>query len=722
MWNINKDIEIVTSLSRLRELVFYLKDADYLAVDTETNGLTNNRIVVGLGIAPSEDEAYYIPLFMYENGELVRPWNDENWNSLKAVVKNLLLNKKNLITHNGSFDAKAILNTLDFQIIDHIAYDTQLLHHTCIDENPPHGLKPLAAKFLDPNASNPQDDVKAQVLAKGGSWVADNKEMYKPDYETLGKYCAMDVCYTYGLYNKFKGALEDPVLRKLWDTEVLPLIKVTYELNTTGVRVDIPYFKQLKSEMEEKIAAIEDEVYAQVEDQVRDYEITKIVDDLTFTERSHVGKHLKALGLPIDPKDPRVRHEAHKWYLAKNKAKRVLNLDSGDDKAYLLYDVLKLPIKAYTASGKPSTAKSLLDELTEEFEDSSAVIKLIRERSKEIKLLSTYVEPIIEQNQNGRIYPSFNQTGTTSGRYSCGGNSLNLQTLPRDDLRIKKGFIPDEGTVFVGADYESLEPHVFAHISNEPGLQTLFDKGYDFYSTIAIDVLGLKGVSANPNDSNYLGKVDKKKRQFCKAFALAVPYGAGAGRIAQILKMDYEEALDLINKYLKTYPSLKKWMDISELKMKTRGYVDTSVGRRKRGKVVHLLHTKYGINNFTKRSLSAVHHRVKHDTKIEDSTILYLECRNTFNVAKNHQIQSLGASVINIAMIDVQKEIAKYDIDAKIMLNVHDEVVLIVKTEHAKLAGQLLERCMIDNAVTRTLTVKLSAVPVITDKNLSTAK
>ncbi len=216
--------------------------------------------------------------------------------------------------------------------------------------------------------------------------------------------------------------------------------------------------------------------------------------------------------------------------------------------------------------------------------------------------------------------------------------------------------------------------------------------------------------------------MDKEKRQWVKAIALSIPYGAQAGRLSQMMKIDYEEAQEIYDRYISAFPSLKKWMDMSDLKIKSNGYVESVVGRRKRSPVIHKLYTKYGVRDFSKRSIEKVMYKLKEINGIVDPIILYLECRNAMNVAKNHCIQSLSASVCNQAAIDFKARAAEENLNVSICLQVHDEIVVTCAADVQDQVATLLRDCMINNRVTRMIDIPLDATPVITDKNLADAK
>jgi DNA polymerase I-like protein with 3'-5' exonuclease and polymerase domains len=715
--------EVVTSSARLEELTELFWESPYLATDTETTGLKRFDEVVGISFSPNADYGIYIPIKIWNGQELVKPWKDEAGCYVFDWITMQLLKSKRLITHNGSFDAKVINTTFGIDVIDKIFCDTQLLHHT-LDSDPPHGLKPLAAKFISEDANASQDDLKASVIANGGSWNAENKEFYKGNWKLLGTYGAYDTIWTYALFEKFWAELNLPKNAKqlkLFQEEVMPLQASTYDMETYGIRVDVAKTEVLNAQMAQQIEVLEDEVYATMSDQLRSYELNKIFETTKMTKASALGKALIAANLEPNPEDPRVQDIAYDLAIKRKETKRIFNLDAGDDKAFLIYDLMGIPCTEFTASGKRSTAKSTMDALAEANEDRSPVIKMIRQRSGEIKQKTTYVEAIQSDHIDGRIYSGFRQVGTTSGRYSSGGSSINMQTLPKNDTRIKSLFIPDPGWVFVAADYSSLEPRAFAAASGEPKLKKIFTDGLDFYSSIAIDVLGLKGVSANPEDSDYLGTVDKDKRQWVKAIALSIPYGAEAGRLSQLLKVDYQEAQIVVDKYLKAFPILKQWMDRCALEMKMNGYVDGISGRRKRGDIVKELYDK-GVRDFGKKNTEKVFNKIGPREGIKDAIGLYLECRNLLNVSRNHKIQSLAASICNRAMIKFRESIKASDLNATIILQVHDELVATCPKEQAERVAAILKECMEHNAITAILDIPFIAEPIITDKSLAEAK
>jgi len=735
-WNKTKNIHIINSVDKLQNIYNSIESAEYISVDTETDGLSRRCQAVGVSIAWTEDDACYVPLKVYVQGRgLVCPWKAENYKYVVSTIKHWITSKK-LILHNSVFDARVFANEFNIDIIPNVHCDTMLLAHTVYSEEGPLGLKPLSTILLDSDAANPQDAVKDSVKKNGGSVTKDKYEMYKCDWEILASYASYDVLYTYGLYNKLYCEIAKQGLTKLWEDEVMALLPVTYQLNNNGVRINIEYFNKLKLECQSKIEAIEDKIYNKIETKVKKYELQRIKDELTLSPRSAIGKKLVEVGLAEVVGNGRNKDLFLKegvlldsylvaFYKQVKGVRRVFNFDSGDDKAFLLYDILGLPCNKFTASGKRSVDAAALEELAIEYKDTNEVIQLVLERASERKMLSTYVESILEHQQDGFIYTGFNQAGTLSGRYSS-SKPLNLQTLPREDKRIKSGFIPNEGDVIIGADYESAEPKIFAFISGDQKLKDIFKDGLDFYSKVAIDTENLSGVSADPNAENFLKKVNPNKRQFAKAYALGLAYGMKAGKLAMQLGIEYLEAQDLVNAYLCAYPSLKLWMTQSEEDAKSLGYVTSIVGRKRRTPLVHELYNKYHIDNFSKKYLTMFYDRNKGKlpllNEFKDPLAFYLNCNNELNNAKNFQIQSLAGSVTNAAMIKFVNSIKDKQVFAKLLLTVHDEIIVECKKEDATLVASILKDSMENNWVSGMIDVAMVAEPVISDISLAEAK
>lgn len=724
-WNKDKQITIVDNKEKWETVRPYIEYAPLLAFDWESTGLERNADGVGISLAWDEDHAAYFPLKLFNpDMGLFSPWEESVAIQLKEWLIGQLTTSKRLIGHNAVFDAKISSNTLGIDgelVINCVLSDTQLLHHTVVSEEPPHGLKPLAVQFLEAEAEDSQLDLKESVLSNGGIWLTDNKEMFKGDYNILGRYCAYDTLFTFGLHNRFYPLLKTSNMEDLWNKEVLPMLKVSYDLNTTGFNVNVEYFKELKEKMILNIKDLEAIIYSLIEDRVKEFEFTKILETTTITTRSDSGKLLVSLGW--DGKEESIRNyenELRKWYIKKNQTNNVINLDSNNDKAYLLYDVLGFECKTITKSGKRSVTKADM-EIIEIEHGENEILQLLVKRSKEQKILSTYVEPFIAKTIDGRIYPSFKQTGTTTGRYSS--SDPNFQNIPRDDLRIKAGIIPDKDYVFVAADYSSLEPRIFTSISKEKELHRVYEEELDLYSHVYITLFDSKEYSSKEEAPNFLKKKNPKARQGAKEYTLGFCYGMSEYKLAKILKIEIEEALEIKDLYFKNFPGLLKYQQLCKYRLAKDGFITNLVGRKRRSSLIPML-SKAGVDPYNRTALKKYYDRFRHIRlqKYLDVKAFMRAVNHEVTNAYNFGIQSLAASVVNAACIEIKNRINEHNLNAKIALQIHDEIGLLVHKDHATKVAELLQESMETNWVTNLLTVPMKAAPVITDQSLAEAK
>jgi DNA polymerase-1 len=323
------------------------------------------------------------------------------------------------------------------------------------------------------------------------------------------------------------------------------------------------------------------------------------------------------------------------------------------------------------------------------------------------------VLPILEKHDNGWLYPSMNAAGTTSGRFSCSGG-LNLQTLPRKDKRIKKGFIAPPGYKIVNADFAALEPRIFSWVTQDEGLKLVWKKGLDLYSQIAIDVFNLKGVSSDPKAKNYLKEVDEEMRNKAKVFTLAVVYGANAWRIAALMGITPDEAQEIIDAYLDNYPGLATYMANQERQAMQKGKVVTKFGRVRHLPAARELFKKHGTRIMDKRFMKSKYGE-------EYGNEMYYKFRNMMNNSKNFPIQATAAHVANEAMIKLSYLLEEHKIDGWIALQVHDEITCIVREDQAELCAELLKEAMEHNSITAQIDIPIIAEPKISD-NLAEAK
>lgn len=693
-------LEIIRTNEQLRAFNGVLKGIapEYVAYDIETTGVHKGAEVVGISICWREEKAYYIVLKEWKNNELVDVITD---NATFIEVLSWLKYYCKLIMHNAIFDCSQTNDSFKVSLIESLHTDTMVLAHL-LNENRRVGLKELAREYFGEDAAKEQQEMKASVIANGGIWSEGKdsiKEMYKADSEILGKYGAKDAYLTLMLFYQLVPELVDQGLYDFFYTdESMPLLKgPTYQLNTTGLKVDqeqlLSLKKTLQAECEEAKAFIYKEIHAKVKDKYpgtnkkntfsigSNQQLSWLlfgVYELEFGTLTDTGKKIcKFLGFKLPYTIGAKRDFIH--YCVNSK-----------DVPYELEAVVngktKKPKKIKDPWAYIACDKKVLKKIAPKLK---WVEKLLEYKSK-MKLLSTYVEGIEKRIQYGIIRPSFLQHGTTSGRYAS--RNPNFQNLPRDDKRIKACIVARPGSVFVGADHSQLEPRTFAYLSGDPRLLQAFDGSSDFYSVIGMEVYQKSDCTPQKEGSvDAFGVKYKKLRDLSKVIALASTYGATAHQLAPTTGKSIEDTQQDIDNYFETFPDVKEFMLKSHEIAKKHGYVENIFGRKRRMPEA---------KKFTKIYGNASHGELPY------------EARNVLNLAVNHRVQSTGASIVNRNAIKFLENCRLAGIeDVKLILQVHDSLIAECKEKDAEVVGLLLQDAM-ETAVTLK-GVSFEAVPKI---------
>lgn len=745
---------IVNSKMLLNSLIRYEKEvnSDIVSFDLEADSEIEKKAnIYGIGLCFTDKKAFYIP---WRNKDGSLSWSDNDRISIISWLHGCLANRK-VIGHNLVYDALVLENNFNIRIDDAIHADTILMKHT-LNEEPPFALKEIAPIELGSWATKAQEQLAENVKSNGGKWTEDQKDMYLADTNILGEYCCWDVLLTLMLYNKFNSQLEKEGLTQLfYIDEIMPLYKeVTINMKRKGFNIDVEHFKSLKTELEAEINKLESEIYLDINNLIRPFESQLLDKDypMTGTLFPKTYAELAGIPLPINKKtgkvtlaskaielqkeqnpefsalynhilgivsqeflDPIMVEKTQKYlFFRDNPDKtRIFNLSSSAHMGHLLYNCLQITPWKFTKANKPSTDKEVLDELIEQYRDSQPWMLKLYDFRKLGKLLSTYVDGILDRQIDGVIYASMLQFGTTSGRYSS--RNPNLQNQPRikdEDSNlsqlvlkytnaIKKGFIAPKGYKVVNADYASLEPVCFAHMSGDEKLRNVFRNGEDLYSRVGIETFGIVDASANKKDKNYLKNLYPEIRQTSKSIALAIPYGAQAAQIARITNKSYSEGQEIIDNYLANFPNLHKYMKTCDYMAKNYGMVKTELGRirhLKEVRSIYLLFSDRVLDSKWARANGHIDTRSKY--------------KNMLNNAKNFPIQGLAAHIVNRAMIATMRAFKKAGLNAWVALQVHDEITCIVKEDQAEQAAKILKKCMEE---TTKISVPLSAEPIIAD-------
>ncbi len=454
----------------------------------------------------------------------------------------------------------------------------------------------VAAYLLDPlKASYGYDDLARDYL---GLTLPSEKELFGklPAGKALGDgdekaavcacYMACAVCRA---AEKLETRLKETGMWELYLTIEMPLIYSLYHMETAGVKVRRAALKEYGDKLKVQIGELEEQIYAD--------------------------------------------------------CGQVFNINSPKQLGEILFEKMQLKGGKKTKTGY-STAADVLEKLAPEV----PVVQKILDYRQLTKLNSTYAEGLaVFIGEDERIHGTFNQTITATGRISS--TEPNLQNIPvRMELgrEIRKVFVPEEGYVFVDADYSQIELRILASLSADQRLIEAYGQAQDIHAITASQVFHIP-----------LEEVTPLQRRNAKAVNFGIVYGISAFGLGEDLSVSRKEAQEYIDLYFQTYPGVKAYLDQLVAEGKEKGYVRTLYGRRR--PIPELKSS-----NFMQRSFGE-------------------------RVAMNSPIQGTAADVMKIAMIGVDQELEKRGLRSRIVLQVHDELLIETWKEETQIVKEILE-------------------------------
>ena len=326
------------------------------------------------------------------------------------------------------------------------------------------------------------------------------------------------------------------------------------------------------------------------------------------------------------------------------------NINSPKQLGEILFSEDKLGL---SGSKKTKTGYSTSADVLEKLAPEHEIVKDILEYRGLSKLHSTYVEGLIKElNDDGKIHCTFQQMVTATGRLSC--TEPNLQNIPiRMELgrMIRKVFYPKEGYVFVDADYSQVELRVLAHMSGDEELIGAFNRGDDIHTSTASKVFSVEPSEVTP-----------LQRRAAKAVNFGIVYGESSFGLAANLNISRKEAKQYIEDYFKAYPKMKEFLDGLVASAKEQGYSTTLLGRRR--PIIELQSKNFNIRGFGER------------------------------VAMNTPIQGSAADIIKIAMVNVDKRLKNDNMKSRLILQVHDELLIEAAKDEEQAVYDLLKEEM----------------------------
>ncbi len=411
--------------------------------------------------------------------------------------------------------------------------------------------------------------------------LSKNKTLLDVEEDKVARYICEKSYLLLLLKNYFENKLKENKLEDVYYKIDIPLVPILCKMEQSGIKVDVSYLQNLKKLFNLKRKEIEEEIF--------------------------------------------------------KKAEYTFNLNSPKQLSELLFDKLNLPVIRKTKT-QNSTDEEVLEKLTQ----YSDIPKLILEYRELTKLVTTYVESLINLSKDEVIHTTFNQNITATGRLSS--SNPNLQNIPiktETGREIRKSFVAREGKKFVIIDYSQIELRILAHLSQDDTFVDAFKKGEDIHTRTASEIFNI------PVD-----KVTKEQRSASKSINFGLIYGMGSYKLSTELKIDIRKATEYINHYFEHYAKIKDFKDSVLKTVKETQKINTYFGRVRYFKEINSQNVN--IKNHTER------------------------------MAFNTLIQGTAADLLKIVMVEVYKYILTLNYDAKMLLQVHDELVFEVESEQAE--------------------------------------
>ncbi len=761
-----KKYVLVQTKEQVNQLIAHINEHELLAFDTETDSLNpRTGSIIGWSVSGKEGEGYYLPTLVYnpETDTLDEQFIDGI--SAHSVTRKLLhgLIGKKLIMHNGSFDIQFVKNYYAIDLTSSLYADTTLLVHTVYEEGAfgygnPFGLKSIAIMNqkelgldVEKSANEEQLLLKESIKKNGGSTSKVDFEIFKADLDILAEYGAADTDLTLRIYHLYLQKLKDENLEKFFfEEEVMPIYKeVTIPMEAYGVEVDLELVKEtserIKKDLEINKKVVMDSLLKT--DSVKNWVIDSSLAAFPPSNKGNWAQELvKRHNLPL-PKSKKtgkysltqknieqledspirtfllegdisvlegnevLRISTNLW--KENNDGEYVNIQSKKHLGEIVFKYFGEKPISTTKKGKDQFDNDTIEHLANKYEWAEN----LRIYNKLVKINSTYVERFLNGHENGRYYFYFKQHGTVSGRYGSDAQQLPKPKEEGEDVPliveynnlIRAFLIAGKGRKIIDADYTSLEPHCFASVAEDEKLQEIFEKGHDFYSTVAIQTENLEGVSADSNAPNFLKKVSPVKRNQAKAYSLGIAYGMGDFALGKTLNIPTKEAKELVDGYLNGFPGLKKWREESRRFVKENGYITNKVGRIRHLPRVKRLYEKFGDGLLDWRFRKPLMDRYGKEQVMK----VYRDYRNGLNNCLNFQLQSLAAAVVNRAALAVNRKAKELGIDAIVQAQIHDQLIINVREDQAEEFIPIVQDLM--ENTTKLPGVTLKAPPELSD-------
>lgn len=673
------DYEIITTVPKLQE---YLKDTYEIAIDTETTGLDPILDkIVGLCLYKPNKKAVYIPINHISYITMRRLDNQLTEDEVASCIRCLSTDSCRIIMFNAKFDIRVIRNQLHVYLK---CYWDCYLASRLLNENEPvdgKGLKALHKKYVLDGA---EDEFSFDALFHGMSFD-------KVPINSAYLYAAHDAIITYELYIFQKQYLdinsEYDDLRKLAEvffTVEMPCVEVVCDMEDTGVAFDSDYAKELSVKYNKLLKDRLDEFY---------HILGNYSSDIEKYKRTHPN----------------------------HKLEEPININSTTQLATLFYDVLKIP--PVDSKQPRGTGIGILQKI------DNPLCKAILDYRNIEKLLTTYIDklPNVVNPKDGRIHCNFNQYGADTGRMSS--SDPNLQNIPSKNKEIRKMFVATPGYVLMSSDYSQQEPKCLAALCNMQGDSQMYDtfmSGKDLYSEIASKAFNKPYEQCLEHRAD--GSVDKEgkeRRSQRKSILLGVLYGRQEPSIAEQLGCTIDKAKSIKRSVFNGFPAIPKFEKDSLDMGREYGYVTTICGRKRRLPDLQLDEFEFKWKDGFAKSVDPLDFDEELTSEVPESKINYYlrklsrarygQKRSIFEEANNEgiqiidngakiadaerqcvnaRIQGSAADLTKIAMIHLNNNQRLKELGFRLLIPVHDEVIVECPEENMAEVKELLSETM----------------------------
>jgi len=569
---------------KLQALVTRLQSADWISFDTETTSTDQMRAeLVGISLAVSDDQGYYIPVGHRpgSGAQLPLPVVLE---ALRAPLTNESIPKAG---HNMKYDF-IVLARYGLRVCP-LAFDTMIAEWLINPASHNLGLKNLSWVRLDHRMTGIEE-----LIGKGSKQIS----MAEVPIPQAAAYAADDAAVVLRLIPQLKEELEKRQVLSLYQKIEMPLVEVLADMEIAGIALDKDFLKRMSAELGKRMAEIETEVY--------------------------------------------------------QLAGESFNINSPQQLSEVLFNRLKIPPPdrtQRTSTGFYSTAAGVLEALS----GKHPVVDHVLEYRELAKLRSTYLEALPQQinPHTGRVHTSYSQTGSVTGRIAS--SEPNLQNIPiRTEIgrQVRQAFIADPGHHLLAVDYSQVELRIVAHISGDEAMLEAFRAGQDIHAATAAAIYGIS-----------LQAVTKEQRRHAKAINFGLIYGMSAFGLTRTTDLTLAEAEDFVKAYFKQFPGVKSYLDGVRRQASEQEYVETLLGRR-----------RYfpGLKNQSNFNIRSREERE----------------------AINAPIQGTAADIMKIAMLRVPGALRDAHLNARMLLQVHDELVLECPQSELQRTAEVVQQVM----------------------------